>query len=213
MIDLVVENDKRKEAMEKLTDLEILDKVKTVLMLGNTDFVTIKMGADYYEVDVKTIEKLIERNKAELEENGLKLYSKKEFLNRQNVGLKNNEQLKGKSILTFEDGNQLTYPNRGLLLISKRVLLNIGMLLRDSEVAKELRRRILDIAFDAEEGKGSIETITKEINEEELLKMELGDAIVSGDMDKYIKASLKLSELKNKRIVELENEIEVTNEK
>lgn len=208
MIDLVVENDKRKEVMEKLTDLEILNKVKTVLMLGNTDFVTVKMAADYYEVGLEAINSLIKDNKEELEENGLKLYSKKEFLNVLKGHLKNNEQLKGKSILTFEDGNQFIYPNRGLLLISKRVLLNIGMLLRDSEVAKELRRRILDIVFDAEEGKGSIETITKEINEEEQLQMEIGKAFVLGDLNKFAEATLKLTELRNKRIVELENELE-----
>ena len=208
MIDLVVENDKRKEVMEKLTDLEILNKVKTVLMLGNTDFVTVKMAADYYEVGLEAINSLIKDNKEELEENGLKLYSKKEFLNVLKGHLKNNEQLKGKSILTFEDGNQFIYPNRGLLLISKRVLLNIGMLLRDSEVAKELRRRILDIVFDAEEGKGSIETITKEINEEEQLQMEIGKAFALGDLNKFAEATLKLTELRNKRIVELENELE-----
>ena len=208
MIDLVVENDKRKEVKEKLTDLEILNKVKTVLMLGNTDFVTVKMAADYYEVGLEAINSLIKDNKEELEENGLKLYSKKEFLNVLKGHLKNNEQLKGKSILTFEDGNQFIYPNRGLLLISKRVLLNIGMLLRDSEVAKELRRRILDIVFDAEEGKGSIETITKEINEEEQLQMEIGKAFALGDLNKFAEATLKLTELRNKRIVELENELE-----
>ena len=66
-------------------------------------------------------------------------------------------------------------PNRGLRLMTKRTLLNIGMLLRDSEVAKELRRRILDIVHDAENGNGSIETVVNEIDEEKRLSMELGD--------------------------------------
>ena len=59
--------------------------------------------------------------------------------------------------------------------MTKRTLLNIGMLLRDSEVAKELRRRILDIVHDAENGNGSIETVVNEIDEEKKLSMELGD--------------------------------------
>ena len=41
-------------------------------------------------------------------------------------------------------------PSRGLTLIPKRALLRIGMLLRDSEVAKEVRSRLLDIIHDVE---------------------------------------------------------------
>ena len=41
-------------------------------------------------------------------------------------------------------------PPRGLTLIPKRGLLRIGMLLRDSEVAKEVRSRLLDIVHDSE---------------------------------------------------------------
>lgn len=193
MIDLVAENDKRKEAMEKLTDLEILNKVKNVLTLGNTDFVTVKMAAEYYEVNLSTLEMVISNNRQELEENGYKVFSFNELK------------------LQFQNPNELgikKFPSRGKALISKRVLLNIGMLLRDSEVAKELRRRILDIVFDAEEGKGSIKTITKEINEEEQLQMEIGKAFALGDLNKFAEATLKLTELRNKRIVELENELE-----
>lgn len=68
--------------------------------------------------------------------------------------LRSCKQLNGKSIITFNDGCELIYPNRGLILLTKRTLLNIGMLLRDSKVAKELRR-ILDIVHDSEDNKGS----------------------------------------------------------
>lgn len=203
MIDLVLENDKRKEVMEKLTNLEILDSVKNVLMLGNTDFVTVKMAADYYDVGLEAINSLIKDNRKELEENGLLVLSGKET---KNILVKSFEDIT--NYKGYFEANGQKFANRSNILISKRVLLNIGMLLRDSEVAKELRKRILDIVFDAEESKGSIETVVKEINEEEQLQMEIGKAFALGDLNKFAEATLKLTELRNKRIVELENEVE-----
>ena len=192
MVNLIEDLDNRNVVMKNNRSIEVLENVKRILTLGNTDFVTVQMTADYFEVDKHTIEVLILRNKEELESNGLKLYKRKEirniFLNSHLVSLETT--------------------NRGIYLISKRVLLNIGMLLRDSEVAKELRKRLLDVIFDTQEGKGNINTIVEEINEEERLSMELGKAIVKGDINKMLEINTRLFELKNKRIIELEGEIE-----
>lgn len=65
------------------------------------------------------------------------------FLNRQDVCLENK---KGKTILKVQN-ETLEIPNRGLRLFPKRAILRIGMLLRDSEVAKEIRTRLLDIVY------------------------------------------------------------------
>ena len=208
-VDLVEDLNARKEAMENsIRNIEVLESVKEILTLGNTEFIAIQMVADFYEVDKHTIEVLISRNKEELESNGLKVYKRKEvremFLNSQDVNL---EMTQYKDILNSQDVS-LEISNRGLTLISKRVLLNIGMLLRDSEVAKELRRRILDIVHDAEQGKGSIETIENEINEEEKLTTELSRAILKGDMAKFMEITTKINELKNKRIAKLEEQVE-----
>ena len=208
-VDLVEDLNARKEAMENcIRNIEVLENVKEILTLGNTEFITVQMVADYFEVDKNTIEVLILRNKKELEENGYRVYKRKEireiFLNLQDVSL---ESTQYKDVLNLQDVS-LEISNRGMALISKRVLLNIGMLLRDSEVAKELRRRILDIVHDAEQGKGSIETIENEINEEEKLTTELSRAILKGDMAKFMELTTKINELKNKRIVELEEQVE-----
>ena len=208
-VDLVEDFNARKEAMENcIRNIEVLESVKEILTLGNTEFITVQMAADYFGVDKNTIEVLILRNKKELEENGYRVYKRKEirevFLNLQNVSL---ESTQYKDVLNLQDVS-LEISNRGMALISKRVLLNIGMLLRDSEVAKELRRRILDIVHDAEQGKGSIETIENEINEEEKLTTELSRAILKGDMAKFMELTTKINELKNKRIVELEEQVE-----
>lgn len=208
-VDLIEDFNARKEAMEDcVRNIEVLESVKEILTLSNTEFITVQMAADYFEVDKNTIEVLILRNKKELEENGYRVYKRKEireiFLNLQDVSL---ESTQYKDVLNLQDVS-LEISNRGMTLISKRVLLNIGMLLRDSEVAKELRRRILDIVHDAEQGKGSIETIENEINEEERLTTELSRAILKGDMAKFMELTTKINELKNKRIVELEEQVE-----
>lgn len=197
-----------KERRTQMTEnnIHILESVKDILTIANTDLITVQMGADYYEVGLEAINSLIKNNRDELIENGLKIYKKKDFLKVLEGHLRNNKQMNGKSILTFNDGYELIFPNRGMYLMTKRTLLNIGMLLRDSEIAKELRKRILDIVHDAENGNGNIDTISNEIDEETRLKVDYVDAMMSGDLVKMNEINAKLFELKNKRILELEKE-------
>ena len=78
-LDLVNNINDRNEIMEDcVRNIEILESVKEILTLGNTEFVTVQMVADYFEVDRNTIDQLISRNKEELKENGLKEYKGKE---------------------------------------------------------------------------------------------------------------------------------------
>lgn len=196
----IVNLDERKA---KLTEenIKVLDTVKEILTLGNTDIMTVQMVADYYEVNLNTIEQLISRNKEELVENGLKDLTGKETRDKlvtYNLSVTNHRG--------YFECEGLKFANRRNTLINKRVLLNIGMLLRDSEVARELRRRILDIVYDASENNGSIEIVVNDIDEEIRLSQELGVAIMQGDMNKVIELNTRIFALKNKRISELETE-------
>ena len=144
------------ERKAKLTEenIKVLDTVKEILTLGNTDLMTVQMVADYYEVPKRTINSLIFDNREELLENGLKIVSGKEV---KDILVNSPQELtnyKG----YFEYENQ-KFANRSNTLINKRVLLNIGMLLKYSEVAKELRRRILDIVYDTDEGNGNTDNV------------------------------------------------------
>ena len=185
-------NERKQKINEK--NIHVLEQVKDILTIGKTDLITVQMCADYFEANERTVSDCINVNKLELEENGLKVYKRKEI------------------IQIFENTNypyleeEFKIPNRGLRLMTKRTLLNIGMLLRDSEIAKELRRRILDVVHDAENENGSINTIVNEIDEETKLKVDYVDAMMSGDLVKMNEINAKLFELKNKRILELEKE-------
>ena len=199
----IIDLNERKQKINE-ENIHVLEQVKDILTIKETDFATVQMCAEYFEVSERRIRQIINEINEELKDNGLKMYNKENFLREINLPLRNNKQMNGKSILTFENGYELIFPNRGMYLMTKRTLLNIGMLLRDSEVAKELRRRILDIVHDAENGNGSIETVVNEIDEEKKLSMELGAAIVEGNLSKVVEITTKINELKNKRISELQ---------
>ena len=116
---------------KNLNRIEILEKIGNLLLLPNKDFATTKQVAEFFKVSIETVKSSIKDNKTELENNGL-------FL------------LKGQELKEFKasfDGSfkTLSKINRELILFPKRAILNIGMLLRDSEVAKRLRQALLDV--------------------------------------------------------------------
>lgn len=180
----IVDFEERKMLMVE-DNIHTLESVKEILTLGNADLITVKMAADYFEINKNALEVCIKRNRNELENNGLKLYKKNEILNLHSESLEK-------------------IPNRGLILLTKRTLLNIGMLLTDSKVAKELRSRLLDIAYDADEGHADTQTIIGEVDEETKLKIDYVNAMMSGDISQMNEINAKLFELKNKRIEKLE---------
>ncbi|HDK7194981.1 TPA: sigma-70 family RNA polymerase sigma factor [Clostridium botulinum] len=68
----------RKDLREQLIkNVEVLDKVKNVILLPYGKCMTTNMIADYFEVDVETIKKSIQRNKKELTFNEMKILKKK----------------------------------------------------------------------------------------------------------------------------------------
>ena len=128
-----------KERKLQMTEDNIhkLELVKEILMLGKTDLMTVKMCAEYFEVGEKTINSLIFDHKEELVENGMIIVTGKEFKDKFVTDTMSLTNYRG----YFTYDNQ-KFANRTNRLINKRVLLHIGMLLRDSRVEKELRRRI-----------------------------------------------------------------------
>ena len=191
----LIENKDIREKM--ISNISVLEKVKDLLLLGDSEFATTQQVADYYEVDIYVIQKLVSRNKQELESNGLKLNSKNDI----------------KNLIGQDVKLEITIPNRGMKLFSKRAILNVGMLLRDSKVAKEVRSRLLDIEYESnkavqENGQTIKDNIINEIDEEKSLMLERITAEMDGDFEKVCVINAKLFALKNKRIKDLEDNIE-----
>jgi hypothetical protein len=108
---------------------EALDKVKALLLLPDGLHVTARMVADYFEVGERAVNGVVTRHRQELTENGYIV-------------------LKGADLQSFLSCNlQLRkIPGAGLGLFPRRAVLNVAMLLRDSEVARDVRRTLLDMA-------------------------------------------------------------------
>lgn len=192
--ELLENKQKREEVIDRV---EVLEQVGELLLLSNTEYATKEMVSKYYNIKLKTLESCIEDHEVEIRNNGMKLYRRAEILNLLKGGIEN---------------STIKVPNRGMILFPKRAILNVGMLLRDSKVAIELRSRLLDIIHDAEQGQGNIDTIINEISEEKQLMLQRIEAEMNGNFDEVCVINAKLFALKNKRISELEDEIKVITE-
>lgn len=113
---------------ENISKVEVLEKVKAIEYMTDDMIVSVEQAVNYYEVDKRTIERQISQNYEELKTDGLKILKGEELKNFKatvtNVG-------------TLKYASQFT-------IIPRRALLRIGMLLRDSEVAAEVRTMLLN---------------------------------------------------------------------
>ena len=175
-----------------ITRVEVLDRVKELNTLANTDYMTTSQVAEFYEVDRRHINKIWSRNNDELVDDGVKHYKYREIQGLTNV----------------DDMSTLGISPNGSLVFPKRAVLRVGMVLRDSEVAKEVRTMLLNMYYDVQKDNSEIiEKINKEYDDEMELHSELGHAIMVGDMDKVIIVTTKINEIKNRRIREAEEKL------
>ena len=112
---------------ESLADrTEVLDRVKKLTMLPDDLHVTVEMAASYYEVGREAIKSVIKDHRDELENDGMKVLS-------------------GDELRSFKDLTNVGSQARSLTIIPRRALLRIGMLLRDSAVARQVREYLLNV--------------------------------------------------------------------
>ncbi|MGC9378727.1 restriction endonuclease [Streptomyces sp. MH13] len=115
---------------------DVLDKVKALSLLPDGMHVTTAMVAAYFEVTVEAVRQLAKRHREELTANGMTV-------------------LRGADLRKFESDNTslslVSSPQarRSLTIYSRRAVLNVAMLLRDSEVARQVRVYLLDTEYQA----------------------------------------------------------------
>lgn len=118
-----------KKAVE---NIQIYLGISGMLFEGEFRF-TRQQTADFYSIDISTIDRYLSQNEEELRHNG--------YVN-----------LKGKTLKAFKDefGWMLSEGAKApqLGVFNFRSFLNLGMLLTESEKAKALRSKILDIVID-----------------------------------------------------------------
>lgn len=187
---------------------EVLDRVKQLILLPNTEYATTRMVAEYYEVTTDVIGMIVMANNDEVISDGYSTISGKELVSKINLETKT-ETKRGHYLV---DGIKIPYSKQGVF--TRRAILRVGMLLRDSEVAKEVRTYLLNVEHDTQEKTPEIiENITEEINEEQKLLMNIGIAFASGDNTQILLATQAhhnyVVALKDKRIKKVEDEKEM----
>ncbi|HKK94830.1 MAG TPA: DNA-binding protein [Anaerovoracaceae bacterium] len=132
----------------KVTRLNILNNQFTVFEIQNQLNIeginlkeeilwTKELIAEFFEVDIRTIERYISKYKDELEKNGYKVLRGKQL-----------KILKEELIDSFGTDNIVGTKVNVLGIFTFRAFLNMAMLLTESKKAKNLRSVILDISID-----------------------------------------------------------------
>ncbi len=111
---------------------DVLDRVKALSLLPDGMHVTTAMVATYFEVTTEAIRQLKARHREELSSNGMLTLQGAELA-----------QFKRDILSRYPGG--YPQPRSSLTLYSRRSVLNVAMLLRDSEVARQVRVYLLDM--------------------------------------------------------------------
>lgn len=201
-LEIIEELSVRNSLIERV---DVLDKVKQIVYFGNTDYITVNLALKYYGVNESTLKMLLKNNKSELITDGLKV-------------------LNYNDMKQFCESNKLTYnkKTRSMVLIPKRALLRIGMLLRDSEVAKEVRTMLLDnheklsnlhndlkngveIDIDKTSPTYFVDKEKSILEQKQLLVKDICDALINADINRESMLKSKLISLEHE-LTELEKE-------
>lgn len=136
MKDLTVSNIDRQNVLNNPIALETIQEyIGLTGMFYNGEYVFTKDRlSSFYNISESTVERYLENNEHELKHNGYQV-------------------LKGKKLKEFKEQFGgiviITSKTRQLGIFNFRAFLNIGMLLVESEKAKALRSKILDIVIDS----------------------------------------------------------------
>ena len=134
MNDLTISNIERQNVLNNRYAVDVLQEhlgFTGMLFEGEYRF-TKKMVADFYEVDLSTIDRYLSQYADELKHNGYILSKGKQL-----------KELKLQFAHVINEASKTTQ----LGLFNFRAVLNMGMLLTESEKAKQVRARILDIVI------------------------------------------------------------------
>lgn len=120
-----------KDQRDKYIDrVEVLNKIKELSLLPDNEYTTTEKVSEYYECDIMTVRKVMDRHGEELAKDGVKVITKEELAN-----FKEKIRRQGVSLSA----------RRHLAIIPRRAVLRIGMLLTESPIAEKVRTYLLNI--------------------------------------------------------------------
>ncbi|MNW27535.1 hypothetical protein D3C74_43310 [compost metagenome] len=156
----------------------VLDKVKKLMLLPDDLHASIEQVAEYYKVGDEAIRSCIKDNREELESDGLKVLTGAELT---------------EFVKSFKDLAIISKMARSFTIIPRRAILRIGMLLRDSQIARAVRDLLLNIEEVARTEQPQV--IQKATNQLELdIKMKRADAMLKNASTKQATVVLQMLE-------------------
>ena len=189
----LLENEELREQL--IGRIEVLDTVGDLLLLDTLEMATVEQVAKYYGTEVGTIKMCVSNNRREIDLDGYVVQTKDELLSK-NILLKTKRG--GFDILNNEGEVVASGSNKGIALFPKRAILRVGMLLRDSEVAEELRTQLLNLVDNTYNENPDL--LTKNIDEETQLRMNIGIAYATGGADELLLATKALHDYQQRVI-------------
>ncbi|MFV8352564.1 DNA-binding protein [Flavobacterium sp. XS2P14] len=109
---------------------------------------TKQQVAQYFEVDVRTIERILEEHKEEFIQSGYDIFTGLRLKKFKETVLENVPDTNVGDITESRENTELVSKAPSLGIFTYKAFLNLGMLLSNSDKAKELRSAILDIVID-----------------------------------------------------------------
>lgn len=181
-----------REGLMKRT--EVLEKVKDLLLIPKLDLMPAKNVADFYEVGIEVVKKVFQAHRDELESDGMIKVNRSQAL----AKIGHNEEVKVETYKTHIEmivgDATFKIANRAGWMFPRRAILRVGMLLRDSGVAKEVRTQLLNI-----EEKVQLPEKVMDINIElNLLGQAFTNAYINGDMNAFAEITMKLNQHKDR---------------
>lgn len=177
--------------------IEVLERVKEILLLPRIDCFTMKQVAEWYEVEQASIRQVWQRNRFELESDGAAKVSVSSFAEKLDCDIMSQSN-RGTTTYTI-DGVSVTIPNVGVILFPRRAILRVGMLLRDSRVAQEVRTQLLNIV---DALPAPVQTV--EIENEIDLYTNFARALVEGTPEDTIRAFKEVVAFKDRHIAAMQ---------
>lgn len=195
--DLTTSPQDRKKILEDIESIRaVYDNLgfPGVLFEGRFRFTKAQV-ARFYEVDVRTIERLLENHSREMQENGYELFKGMRLRNLRQAFLDHVKQshvsdIDVGDISEIDENEILTQKAPSLGIFTFKSVLNVGMLLTGSLRAKEVRSAILNIVIDVMNKRlgGSTKFINQ--REEEFIPSALREynyrKVFTDALDKYI---------------------------
>ncbi|KAB8186945.1 hypothetical protein FH608_046505 [Nonomuraea phyllanthi] len=122
--------------------VDVLDKVKALTFFPDGEHVDTPGVADYFEVSLDVIKKVIQRNRKELERNGMRVRRGEEY-----------REFAVVNAVAPEGGDTLSLASsqNTVTTFTRRTILNVGQMLTESPVAEGVRKHLLDVEERARE--------------------------------------------------------------